>query len=148
MVDKTFNLSQLSVNRTEEEILERIEELSNSVLPFEREVLYSYLSYETLDDEGVLKDDVSKEDWDKSELSAHVVVKEMEDYMDFAIEKAENKKGNSATRSIMKYSAWLWLLGDDKGHTFVNDDSNYEPYGKPCLEYIQERYSKAFEEVS
>lgn len=68
------------------------------------------------------------------------VIAEMRDYMSFAWEKAYDHRGLSASRSLYKMQAWLWLLGDDELLVFAEDADNYVPYGTPILRKISEKY--------
>jgi len=63
----------------------------------------------------------------------------MKNYFEFAVEKAIDERGISASRSIAHYETWIWLLGDDE---FLNEIKNtkYEPYGMPMLIKIGEWY--------
>jgi len=66
----------------------------------------------------------------------------MRDYMPFAREKADNERGISASRSILHYIAWIWLLGDDDFGEIVEREykDNYHSYGKPILAMIEREY--------
>jgi hypothetical protein len=76
------------------------------------------------------------------------ILKEMHEYMSFAVDKATNHRGLSASRSIFHYKAWIWLLGDQDYETI--DWERYPMYGCPILALIAETYgieierSKAF----
>jgi len=72
------------------------------------------------------------------ELTKENVIKSMKDYMSFAWEKANDKRGISANRSIDHFKGWLWLLGDEEGIEYLK--ANYVPYGKPGLAYICKKY--------
>jgi len=62
----------------------------------------------------------------------------MRDYISFAWEKANDKRGISANRSIDHFKGWLWLLGDEEGIEYLK--ANYAPYGKPGLAYTCKKY--------
>ena len=61
-------------------------------------------------------------------------------YLEFAWDKANNKRGLSAGRSIAHFSALTWLIGDDDAAAFLANDNHYAPYGKPMLQYLSDRY--------
>ncbi len=71
-------------------------------------------------------------------LTRKNVIKAMQDYMSFAWEKANDKRGISANRSIDHFKGWLWLLGDEEGLRYLK--VNYAPYGKPGLAYVCKKY--------
>ena len=72
------------------------------------------------------------------ELTRENVIKYMQDYMSFAWEKANDKRGISANRSIDHFKGWLWLLEDEESIEYLK--VNYAPYGKPGLAYICIKY--------
>ena len=124
--------------RTEEEISEKIEEYSkeDSLFDFRPEVLVQHLGWDLAKkfykEEYVDKVDKGEDKYEKiSDIK--VVVKNFLDYMVFAWGKAEDERGLSASRSIQKLSAWLWLLNRDDLVTIINDDELYNPYGSPAL---------------
>jgi hypothetical protein len=65
----------------------------------------------------------------------------MRDYMEFAWGKADDHRGLSAMRSVEKFKAWVWLLGNDKLVEFCEDDDHYAYYGAPVLQRICQEYS-------
>ena len=71
-------------------------------------------------------------------LTKKNVIKAMRDYVSFAWEKANDKRGISANRSIDHFKGWLWLLGDEEGIEYLK--ANYAPYGKPGLAYVCKKY--------
>jgi len=58
-------------------------------------------------------------------------------YMEFAWDKANNRRGISAMRSLAHMSAWLWIDGKDELALSINE---YNYYGKPQLVEICEVY--------
>ena len=122
--------------KTQEQILTRINHLKDEdIFGFETGTLMDFLTFENA--KPFLKPTATKEDWDKQmrPLSQNVILKQMEDYMPFAWDKANNFRGISASRSISHYKAWLWLLGDDS-----IDTDEYEFYGKDILARICKKY--------
>lgn len=55
------------------------------------------------------------------------------DYMVFAWMKAEDERGISASRSIVKLSAWLKVLGRNDLSELIESEGLYNPYGAPAL---------------
>ena len=70
-------------------------------------------------------------------LTEENIIAAMQNYMEFAIEKAENQRGISAGRSMWKFKQWLWALEDS---TFDAALDNYTGYGLSVLEDIKEKY--------
>lgn len=75
-------------------------------------------------------------------LTRKHVLKDMRAYMPFALQKALDHRGLSAARSIDRYRAWLWLLGDCEYGTVPWQ--RYQNYGMPILKHICERYGFDF----
>ena len=71
------------------------------------------------------------------ELTEENIIAAMQNYIEFAIEKAENQRGISAGRSMWKFKQWLWVLEDD---TFDAALDNYMDYGLSVLKDIKEKY--------
>jgi len=72
---------------------------------------------------------------DATPLTRENIIAAMQDYIDFAFEKARNQRGISAERSIWKYTQWLWALDD----TSIDVD-NYSDYGIGILNQIVDEY--------
>lgn len=128
--------------RTQEEIVERIKERQrHDLLGFEVDMYYGFLDYNYAKE--FLKDGVTKEDWDE-----HIETREihniMKEYMEFAKEKAENKRGISASRSIAHYIAWLWLANDND---LWNEMDDYYDCGIPHLKTICNYLNIEYESV-
>jgi len=51
--------------------------------------------------------------WEQREPTREEVLEEMENYMEFAIEKAIDMRRISAERSIKKMKMWLWIIEED-----------------------------------
>jgi hypothetical protein len=124
--------------RTQEEISQKIEEYAKepNLFDFRPEVLIQHLGWDLakkyLTDEYLSKVEKGEEKYDYI-TDIKVVVKDFLDYMVFAWGKAEDERGLSASRSIQKLSAWLWLLNRDDLVTVITDDNLYNPYGSPAL---------------
>lgn len=61
------------------------------------------------------------------------IVQDFLDYMVFAWSKAMDERGLSAGRSIDKLSAWMNILNRPDVAAVLNDESLYDPYGRPAL---------------
>jgi len=76
---------------------------------------------------------------DVLEITEENVIAEMKSYMDFAFSKAYGCRGISSSRSIWKFTQWLWLL-EDELLEFAEDDDNYPMYGVPILRKICKKF--------
>lgn len=120
--------------RTDEEILARVEEVKDrDWMGFERNDLIIYLPFDKA--RPFLVEGTTEDEWETLDRSRESVLKTMLDYMPFAWDKANNKRGLSAGRSMSHYAAWIWMAGDD-----VGDLTEYEYYGKDNLRMICEHY--------
>ncbi len=139
--------------RTQEQIVQKIKETS-TLLGSTGDVLVDYLDFEHAKE--LLRPEATKKAW-ASDLGnfagfgpptnrtrpvppgdREFIIESMKHYMDFALDKARSGRGISAARSLEKFSAWLWLLGDDELSEKVAGD--YEQYGLPHLKAICEKY--------
>ena len=68
-------------------------------------------------------------------LNRENVIAKMQDYINFAYEKAYDQRGISASRSMWKFSQWLWVLDDDEMNC-----ENYDNYGIGVLDQIVLKY--------
>ena len=110
----------------------------NDLFGFHLDVLAEYMDAATLRKHVKEGTDLSNhiptsQDWDG-------VVGGMRGYMEFAWDKARNHRGLSASRSVTKMQAWLWLLGDSENLAYAEDSSHYPNYGAPILRRICEAY--------
>ena len=125
--------------RTDQEILDRIKTVSErDLFGTRQEELIMHLSFEAA--KPFLKEDVTKEAWeaeDRRKLDDESIKAEMLDYMPFAWEKANSRRGLSAMRSLDHMAEWLWLLGHD---TSANRVLSYNRYGKGRLRAICEAF--------
>ena len=123
--------------RTPKQILNKIKEIKeqgDDVLGTKREDLVEFLPYNKA--KKYLRSDVTKEMWEeaKEENTKENIKNNIKDYLPFAWEKANNRRGISASRSIHHIETWLWLLNDEeKEKTFKNIE--YQHYGKEKLIY-------------
>ena len=82
-----------------------------------------------------LKNEVTE--WEPRYKSRQDVLNAMEEYASFAWNKANNRRGLSAGRSLAHYVAWLWLIGE---HDLADSMDDYTHYGKPQLVRICEKF--------
>lgn len=124
--------------RTQEEIAKRIKD-NTSLFNFAGEALIAFLDYE----HGLplLEGPMSKEKWDSTKLALteEGVLTELREYMEFAWGKVENHRGISASRSVEKCNAYVWLLGNDTVLADV-EAAGYAQYGAPKLAVICRAY--------
>lgn len=135
-----LNTQEEITKRTQKEIMARIQRVAkDDVMGFQIEDLMSYLSPENAEKVFVKVYGKSpKRDLKKlhEPCTTHPVDK-IKEYMPFAWEKANNRKGISAYRTMMHMKSWLWLDGDNK---LSKQMDNYTDYGKPQLRVICEKY--------
>lgn len=126
----------MAETRTQEEIVARIEEVSkDDFFGAKRTDLLQFLSYENA--KSSLKEEVTAEDWSKNqkECTKENIVAEIKNYMPFAWDKANDKRGISAGRSQDHMEAWLWLLNDPELYEKW-ESTEYNYYGKEKLNVI------------
>jgi hypothetical protein len=125
--------------RTQQEIITHYQQESKSdFFGFMADVLLPYLSAKQV--KPFLKDDADLSEWKQSPLTDEAITAEMEKYMGFAWTKVQAHRGISASRSVEKMQAWLWLLGDEETLAYAKDNANYPQYGAPILMKICEKY--------
>lgn len=134
------------MNRTQDEIVERIKlKKEDDLFGFEVSEYISYLDYDHAKE--FITKNTSADAWDKITAGAKErnPVDIMRDYMPFAWEKANNRRGVSANRSIGHFIAWLWLAGEDSNCREIEEDyeRRYCYYGKLILAKICERFEFA-----
>ncbi len=132
--------------RTNLEIVSKIRKHENDFFGFISTDLLEYLSFDLakqfLEGDDIKKVESGKAKWKPSSLKTPYIIKSMKKYMVFALSKAENHRGLSASRSIEHFKAWIWLLGNDD-YNFIRWN-NYKNYGAPVLRQICEKYQFAF----
>jgi len=127
-------MSTVSDPRTDDEILARIDFIkSRDLFGFELSDLVTCLDFQTAKREF----DVNAEEstWEIVSREPVDVIARMHDYMPFAWDKANNRRGLSAGRSMSHYYAWTWLAGDNLGNLL-----DYRFYGKDKLVLICNYY--------
>ena len=124
--------------RTPEEILARIEQgKDDDFFGFQTTGLVSFLPYESA--RPFLREGTVSTDWKQFTNPAQ----QIKGYAGFAWDKANNRRGLSASRSVEHMKTWLWLDGKDELAERMG--SVYEYYGKPCLVLVCREYGIAWE---
>lgn len=124
--------------RTQDEIVAFME-ANNDFLNFTTDALIGYLDFAHAKSFLSLKEGegTTEEDW--KPLTEESVRQELRAYMAFAWGKVEDHRSISASRSIDKLTAWVWLLGNDKTVEKVKE-AGYAQYGAPKLAVICKAY--------
>jgi len=121
--------------RTQDEIVARAKAGdTQDMFGFGLSVLVEYIDADHI--KPLLKEDADPKGWESMAPTAENVLNDMKEYMKFAWEKAQNHRGLSASRSVVKMQAWLWLLGDEDLVAGVM----YAQYGAPILRKICAHY--------
>lgn len=68
------------------------------------------------------------------------VVAEIEDFFQFAWEKAITHRGLSSSKSIHYFLSWAWLLNDMELFAYLMAPQNYANYGCPMLLAVAQKY--------
>lgn len=132
---------------TQAEIVARIEErMKADMFGFEWHEYLKYLDFEHA--KPYLKADTTAEEWHPVPFTRDAVIREMEDYMEFAFDKANCQRGISANRSVLHYVAWTWLAGDNALSEWIDQEygHNYCLYGKLILRHICDHYGWRWEQ--
>lgn len=121
---------------SQDKIIERYNEVKNEFMSFEGEVLIDFLSFESAKE--FLKNDYVAEVVAGTKEYAFVsdineAAQDFLDYMNFAWGKAQDERGISASRSVQKLGAWLFVMGRDDLRLIIDNDDLYNPYGAPAL---------------
>ena len=130
--------------RTTEEILQHIKDKHREdFLGVIAQDLIIFLPFQIAKDNGFLKDEATEKSWNEiyMEPTEENIKSKMIDYLPFAFQKATNQRGISASRSIQHFETWLWLIKDDELLAFLNNESNFEPYGLPMLDKVEAKYN-------
>lgn len=122
--------------RSQDEIVTHVERRLKEPFDFQAEALIGFLDFDKV--KHLLKPEVTAEQWaeDQDPYTREGVIDKMRDYFEFAVGKATGHRGISASRSVDKMRAWVWLLGED-GEI---DWDDYPQYGCPILKQVADRY--------
>ena len=129
---------QISV-RTVAEIVERIKSIQaeGRFFEFETDTLAEFLPETEGRAVGFAPSD--GQEWTSTPLTRDAVIAAMADYSDHAWCKVEDHRGLSANRSVDRFRAWVWLLGDDAVLEQF-ESAGYAQYGAPKLAVACEAY--------
>ena len=121
---------------TQDEILERVEAVRAwDIFGFETTDYIEFLEFRYA--ARFLKEGVMENQWTPAPSTRETVLDKIKEYMPFAWEKANHRRGLSASRSMCHMKAWLWLLGEvEVGEQIMH----YDYYGKPQLRAICEHF--------
>lgn len=128
--------------RSAQEIIDRIES-HNDIFNFSIEVLCAYLSFDEaqpLIDPGKGNRAEWERDVEHADKSREATLARMRDYMEFAWTKAQDHRGLSAIRSLIKIGCYVWLLGDDEAASQLESERT-GLYGAAHLRYVCHRYN-------
>lgn len=89
----------------------------------------------------------AREAWEKDQIeyTRENIIAEINNYMPFAIMKAEDERGLSANRSLNHFEALIWLIKENTGE-LEDLFKDYREYGMPMLKLICKRFGFDFEE--
>ena len=122
--------------RTQEEIAARIVKEQADYCLFSHEVYVPYLDFEHA--KPFLIENAPAEKWPAPKVESDIL-NEAKTYMaEYGWDKAMNHRGISASRTVEKMRAWMWLLGRDDLVAVCDDDTQYPQYGAPVLNAICE----------
>ncbi len=153
VTDDFINENSLYFTRSVKDIIEKIKNGQNFFV-FATEVLLAYLPWNITTCEflkTILNEDAFEKcthdpsQWKFIDDIAESVQNFL-DYMVFAWGKSFNERGISASRSIEKLSAYLWLFGRKDLVDIITDDDLYNPYGMPALLAVCEKLKIAVTE--
>ena len=123
-------------SRTQIEIMNRINEVAeHDFFGAQTGDLISFLDFDHA--QGFIKEGTTRERWDEITKAITSPANCIADYMGFAWDKANNRRGLSSGRSIDHMRTWLWLDGKDDLAEQIED---YEYYGKPQLVAVCNEY--------
>lgn len=122
--------------KTASELCSWVESNKDDVLGFMRSAAAEVVPFSAIP-KSWLKDDATPPDGPEVEYNRETVLDRMREYMDFAWEKALDERGISASRSIHRYQAWCYALGE---YDDIDWDA-YDSYGKPILRQLCEKYA-------
>lgn len=129
--------------RTEAEMIDRIANHEDMFRTATSD-LWRFLPWEHArehaNDKTVKLIDMGMDQWDRRELTREAVLADMREYMEGALEHAEDHHDLESARSLCHFVNWLWLLGDEETLNFITDAGNYQAFGVPALSKICEVY--------
>lgn len=123
--------------RTIAEMQEKIRETKDTLLDFTSSSLLEFMDYDSAKE---FLSEGASEGWPAPEpLTREAVIARMKKYMVFAWGKVENHRGISASRSVDRFGAWIWMLEDEDIFNQYQG-TPYQQYGAPKLMFVCESY--------
>ena len=123
----------------QEEILNFMQETKDKdILGVMRNDCVECLDYDAAKE--YLKDNITEEKWSKIQVKSDKdLLKQIKEYLPFAWEKAQDKRGISASRSVQHFKTWVYIYGDKEFYDKITEmeDADYVPYGIPILECVE-----------
>jgi hypothetical protein len=123
--------------RTQAEIRARFDDVrtgGDDLFGFRQEALLEAMEYDTVVDTDALKQDPGRDEWPTPDVATRA-----REYLVFAVGKAVDHRGISASRSIEKLDEWLWCLGEDELAARLHA-ADYSMYGAPKLQILAEAW--------
>lgn len=95
-----------------------------------------YIKFNDIKD--LLKDDVDESEWNKTilDFTEENVLNQLSDDLEFAFEKALNKRGLSAGIMYETIKTYMYILEDEE----LLDFSDYAQYGLPLFKAVAVKY--------
>ena len=104
------------------------------------------MDWQTVKEQDIFKEEYvrdvesGKETWNPKPYNKQSVTNQIKSYLEFAWDKANNMRGLSAARSMMHFSNWFYMFGNEDTDILVRELLEYEYYGKPWLAIISELF--------
>ncbi len=134
--------------RSPHEITARLRDLRaarTDLFGFREEVLLEALDFDHARE--FLDADMTAARWDQLRWSRHSDAKSYaRQYLEFAIDKIVDHRGNSASRSVEKLAELAWLLGRDDLASAI-DDADYPMYGAPKVKTFADGLGWPFTDI-
>ncbi|GEM_PF-5993673 len=142
--DEFIERNRLSLRKTSEEIEAKIKGVSD-LFAFGPSVWVDYLPWDkakpllSKEKPNSFLAEVHEEKIATQITDVREAVQDFLDYLVFGWSKALNERGISASRTINKIAAWMWILGREDLEELVSRDGLYNPYGMPALIAVSEQ---------
>lgn len=136
----------MTITRSQEDIFTRFKEAQASredIFGFRLEVLASAMTLDTLK-KAMPDGEFTSEASEYPVFASENIDKEAREYLVFAIGKAVNHRGISASRSVDKLREMAWLMGKDDVVEAM-DEAGYTEYGVPKLKVFADGMKYPFE---
>ena len=101
--------------------------------------LAQFMTVDQLKRIGITDEDALKKH-EPREWTKQNVLKSLESDVDFAFEKALNKRGISSSLMFSCIKMWMWVLDDEEFQDYPEDTSHYAQYGLPLYKAVAVKY--------